>query len=81
MAVAMGQRLDPRHTSLISGILMGLAWAVASPADWIVGVLAQQPEIGVTGALLLLGIAGVFAFIFALLLPLALKRTTLAVPG
>jgi FSR family fosmidomycin resistance protein-like MFS transporter len=76
MAVAMGQRLDPRHASLISGILMGLAWAVASPADWIVGVLAQQPAIGVTGALLLLGIAGVFALILVSILPLVMKRAS-----
>ena len=75
MAVAMGQRLDPRHASLISGILMGLAWAVASPADWIVGVLAQQPAIGVTGSLLLLGIVGVFALILVSILPLAIRRT------
>ena len=74
MAVAMGQRLDPRHTSLISGILMGLAWAVASPADWIVGVLALQPALGVTGALLILGIAGVVALILAFVLPCTVKR-------
>ena len=74
MAVAMGQRLDPRHTSLISGILMGLAWAVASPADWIVGVLAQQPALGITGALLILGIAGVVALVLVLLLPVAIRR-------
>lgn len=74
MAVAMGQRLDPRHTSLISGILMGLAWAVASPADWIVGILAEQPAIGITGALLILGIAGVFAFALVLLLPVVTRR-------
>ena len=74
LAVAMGQRLDPRHTSLISGILMGLAWAVASPADWIVGVLAQQPALGITGALLVLGTAGVVAFAVVLVLPLAIRR-------
>jgi FSR family fosmidomycin resistance protein-like MFS transporter len=75
MAVAMGQRLDPRHTSLISGILMGLAWAVASPADWIVGVLAQQPALGITGALLILGVAGVFALALALLLSVAIRTS------
>ena len=75
MGVAMGQRLDPRHASLISGILMGLAWATASPAMWMVGALAKRQSLGVPGALSILGIGGVIGLLLALLLPVAIRRT------
>lgn len=78
MGVAMGQHLDTRHTSLISGILMGLAWAAASPAMWIVGALAKNPALGPAGAVTILGAAGVLGFLLALALPAAIRRSRAA---
>jgi FSR family fosmidomycin resistance protein-like MFS transporter len=75
MGVAIGQHLDPRQASLISGILMGLAWATGSPAMWMVGALAKREAIGVVGALAILGIAGVAGLLLALSLPSAIGWT------
>lgn len=75
MGVAMGQNLDPRHASLISGILMGLAWATGSPAMWVVGMLAKNPSIGVVGALALLGILGLIGLLLALVLSTVIGRS------
>ena len=67
MGVAMGQRLAPQHASVVSGILMGLAWATSSPAMWIVGILAERPSLGVPGAIRILSLAGVAAILLAFL--------------
>lgn len=61
IGVALGQRLAPRSTSLVSGILMGLAWAVGSVAIWICGTMAENPAIGVTHTLMIAGISLVVA--------------------
>jgi MFS family permease len=67
MGVAIGQRLAPECASTISGILMGLAWAVASPVFWLIGILAERsgvvPALRWVGSLGFLGILAVSAFI------------------
>ena len=66
VCVAMGQHLAPRHASLVSGILMGLAWATASPALWLAGWLAEQEWSGVIGTLLAMGGFGLGAMIMSI---------------
>lgn len=68
LGIALGQSLSPRHQSLISGVLMGLAWALGSVSTWITGHLAMQPSIGVIGALAWLGVGGIAAIIFMIAL-------------
>ena len=68
LGVAMGQSLSPRHSSFISGVLMGLAWALGSISTWISGYLAKQPAIGPIGALAWLGLAGVSAIVVTIAL-------------
>jgi MFS family permease len=64
MGVAIGQRLAPECVSTVSGILMGLAWAVASPAFWLIGILAER--CGLIFALLWVGSLGVVGLLAAL---------------
>jgi len=61
ISVALGQRLAPGCVSLVSGILMGLAWALGSVTIWICGVMAGNPDIGITRALAIIGISLVVA--------------------
>jgi len=42
LGVSLGQQLAPRNASVISGILMGLAWAFGSVAMWIAGRLVKE---------------------------------------
>jgi len=65
MGVAMGQRLAPQQASVVSGILMGLAWAAASPAMWLAGALAEHPSLGVVKAIWMLGGSGLIALVLA----------------
>lgn len=69
IGVALGQERFPNESSLISGVLMGLAWALGALAPWSVGQLASMPAIGVVGALAILGCVNVTAFLltFALI--------------
>ena len=62
IGVAIGQHLFPEQRSLISGVLMGLSWAVGGTAPWIMGVLASRSDIGIVNALAMLWVAGVLAF-------------------
>lgn len=78
IAVSLGQQLSPQHASMISGVLMGLAWAASSWAPWMVGALAKQPSIGEPTALLVLGFTGLPAIYMAVRLPADGKRATLA---
>ncbi len=55
VGVTLGQHLSPKHANVISGVLMGLAWAAGSWGQWIVSRLAVQPELGPRGALAILG--------------------------
>lgn len=63
IGVALGQERFPNESSLISGVLMGLAWALGALAPWTVGQLASIPAIGVVGALAILGGANIAAWL------------------
>ena len=69
MTVAIAQHLAPRNESMISGVMLGLAWALGAVAPAVVGYMAKQPAIGVIGALTWLGLANVVALLLALCLP------------
>jgi FSR family fosmidomycin resistance protein-like MFS transporter len=66
IALAIGQRMAPESASIISGILMGMAWAVASVSVGLVAYLATLPAFGIVGALTWLGVTGILASITAL---------------
>lgn len=68
LGVAMAQHLLPRRTSLISGVMMGLAWALGSFGPVMVGVLADITTFGIDGALAILGVTNVIAIV--LMIPL-----------
>jgi MFS family permease len=56
LGISLGQQLVPRHhASVVSGILMGMAWAFGSLANLIVGILAKMPQVGITNALVISG--------------------------
>jgi len=61
IGVALGQERFPKEASLISGVLMGLAWTLGALAPWTVGQLATIPAIGIVGALATLGTANILA--------------------
>jgi len=63
IGVALGQERFPNESSLISGVLMGLAWALGALAPWTVGQLASIPAIGVVGALATLGCVNIAAWL------------------
>lgn len=69
LAVSFGQHLAPRHASVISGVLMGLAWAAGSSGQWLMGALGKADAIGPVNALLILGAALVPALGLTMLLP------------
>lgn len=58
VGVAIGQHLAPENRSLVTGILMGLAWALGGIAPLATGALAQQ-----AGPILALGSLAVFNLI------------------
>ena len=68
MGVAMGQHLAPGNASVISGILMGLAWALGSLSMWVAGTLAARPGMGVVTTLAITGTTVLAAFVLSLLL-------------
>lgn len=67
LGVAHGQELVPGRTGLVSGIMMGWAWAFGGISPAILGILARQPALGPLGALWWLGTAIGAAIIFAIL--------------
>lgn len=69
IVIAMAQHLAPRSESLISGVVMGLAWALGNVSMAIMGVLAEQESVGVVGALQWLSLAGVLALPLAWVVP------------
>lgn len=68
IALSLGQHLAPKHASVISGVLMGMAWAFGSSAQWLMGALAGT-DLSFAGSLKVLGLALFPAFGLALLLP------------
>ena len=69
LGVAHGQALDVKHSSMITGVLMGLAWALGAIGPTIVGFLAKQPTLRPEGALMWTGIGYFVALGFALWIP------------
>lgn len=69
LGVSLGQQLAPKNASVISGVLMGLAWAPASFAQFISGSMAELDFFGPAGALLAFGILIVPAIFLTLWLP------------
>lgn len=63
IGVALGQERFPNESSLISGVLMGLAWALGAFAPWTVGQLATIPTLGPVGALTVLGGVNIAAWL------------------
>ena len=69
LGVSLGQQMSPQHSSVISGVLMGLAWAAGSFSPSLLGYLAKQPNLGEAGALAVLGLAPVISLLLATMLP------------
>ncbi len=77
VSLAHGQHLLPRQSSLITGLLIGFAWAAASPVLWTVGGLAKQPSLGPSGALTWLGVSLVATAVSVCFVPVSLRQQTL----
>jgi FSR family fosmidomycin resistance protein-like MFS transporter len=65
VGVAIGQHLFPNKSSIISGVLMGLAWSLGYLAPWIVGLLVEHRHYEVPDALGLLGAVSVGALVLS----------------
>ena len=48
LAVSLAQSLTPANASMVSGLMMGGAWALGNLAPWMLGYLAKQPALGYT---------------------------------
>jgi FSR family fosmidomycin resistance protein-like MFS transporter len=69
IGVSLAQQLAPNSESLISGIMMGFAWAPGALTPTIVGLLAEKTSLGVAGALQTLLIIPVVCVPLTLMLP------------
>jgi len=70
LGVAFGQRIAPRkNVSIVSAILMGWAWCLASTVPSIAGELYTHLGNNASQALMLLGFANVVMVLLAFLLP------------
>ena len=70
LGVAFGQRIAPRkNVSIVSAILMGWAWCVASTVPSIAGELYTRLGNNASKALMLLGFANVVMVLLGFLLP------------
>jgi MFS transporter, FSR family, fosmidomycin resistance protein len=63
IGIALGQQMFPEKSSLISGVLMGLAWALGATSPWAIGVMTSQLDFTPTQALCVLGTTGIFSLI------------------
>ena len=61
IGIALRQILFPEKSSLVSGVLMGLAWALGSISLWVVGLMTSRLNLPLTTALSILGITGITA--------------------
>lgn len=69
LGLAIGQQISPRNMSMVSGMLMGLAWSVGSVSQLIVSYLATIPGGSYSNALLWLSVANIAAIALAVSLP------------
>jgi len=69
LGIAFGQTLMPHRGSLVSGVLMGFAWALGSLTPMLVGYLASRTSIGVVGSLQYLGLLALLSPGLVLFLP------------
>jgi uncharacterized protein (DUF697 family) len=67
LGVSFGQHLSPENISIVSAVLMGLAWCVGSVSPSIVGLLAKHTD--AHHALLWVGSVNVVMVALGLLLP------------
>ena len=65
LPLSMGQQLAPNNTSLISGVMLGWTWTFGCLTQPLAGWLAEQPAIGLVGALSLMGTGNVVAVVLA----------------
>jgi FSR family fosmidomycin resistance protein-like MFS transporter len=68
LGVSLAQHLMPQSASLISGVMMGLAWAFGGFGPVIVGFLAKAPSIGLLATRLWWGATGAVAVVLMLFL-------------
>ena len=78
LGVAHGQALDPKHQSMITGVLMGLAWALGAVIPTIVGFVAKQQEYGPVDALIWTGLGYFVALWLAFWIPRTPRETAAA---
>ena len=69
ISISLGQHLLPGNQSLITGVLMGLAWSLASVASWLAGFMVKQLEMTYTVAISWLGIGLIIALVLVLFTP------------
>jgi len=64
LGVSLGQHILPGKASLVSGLLMGFAWALGSQSMWIMGMIASRTS--PKTALLCLSICNIFGLILCM---------------
>ncbi len=69
IVIAIAQHMAPKRESMISGVMMGLAWALGSLSTTVVGYLAEFESIGIFGALQWMTLTAVAAVPLGLMLP------------
>ncbi len=69
LGVSLGQQMAPHHASVISGVLMGLAWACSAWAPALVGYLGRAENLHIVGALCVMGVFMCAALPIALFIP------------
>ncbi len=81
LGVALGQSFSPPNASLISGIMMGLAWATGSTSTWLVGYLAERIDTVATLNWLGLGWFVAIGLMIALMLSMTKTHADPVEPG
>jgi FSR family fosmidomycin resistance protein-like MFS transporter len=69
ISISLGQHLLPENQSLITGVLMGLAWSLASVSSWLAGYMVDTLKMSFTTTISWLGIGLIVALVLVLLTP------------
>jgi MFS family permease len=69
IGIGLGQQMAPGRESLATGLLMGFAWAAASPAQWISSTLAVTLEQKAAGAVACLTVCLALASVLVFFIP------------